>query len=381
MDKNKSKSVLGRYSPLGDILCCPVTKEPLRLVEIGELLPCLSDAERGRVPEGTIGAFVSDATDRAYPLTERVVDFLDEDSLAIRASPSATAPTTSADGIKRSVKDWYDRFGWTKNELGMYRDSALFSQSEPVGNGLYEMVSHLSIMDRLAGGEFVLDAASGAIPHPEYLAFSWFFRSRVCVDMSVTALMEASAKLRPSDFCCMADICKLPFRDETFDGAVSAYTIHHIPESQQIRAIEELYRVIRPNAHLCILTGVTDSRRHRSLVLMLRAFRKLSKVLRLVRPRPSPADSTRTTRDDPPHALYGQLQEPAWWKGVASGMTDRYRIESLRLLRMGEFEALYGHSNRAAKALRWIEGTFPRLTSGMSAYCVIDICKPARSGE
>jgi putative transposase len=53
-------------------------------------------------------------------------------------------------------------------------------------------MSHLSILDRLPGGDFVLDAASGAIPHSEQLAFSWFFKSRVCVDMSITALHEAN---------------------------------------------------------------------------------------------------------------------------------------------------------------------------------------------
>ena len=379
--KIKTESILDRYDPLREILCCPVTKEPLRLVEIDELLPCLSEAERGRVPEGTIGAFVSNAAGRAYPLTERVADFLAEDSLAIRPRPPATAPTSPADDVKRSVKDWYDRFGWRNNERGMYLDSALFSQNRPVGHGLYEMTSHLSIMDRLAGGDFVLDAASGAIAHPEYLAYSWFFRSRVCVDMSTTALMEADAKLRPSDFCCLADITQLPFRDESFDGAVSGYTIQHIPDSQQGRAVEELYRVIRPGAHLCILTDVPYTRGHRLLVLALRAMRKLSRVLRMASPRPDPSASPRGSREEAPHALYSHVRGRAWWKGVARELTHRCRIESLRLLNKWEFESLYGGSNRAAKALRWIEGAFPRWMSGLSAYCVIDICKPASGRE
>src|SRR5262249_56143559 len=106
----------------------------------------------------------------ADALPERAGDLLAEDSLAIRRPAPATAPTSPADDVKRSVKDWYDRFGWRKNERGMYLDSALFSQNRPVGHGLYEMTSHLSIMDRLAGGDFVLDAASGAIAHPAHLA-------------------------------------------------------------------------------------------------------------------------------------------------------------------------------------------------------------------
>ena len=132
---------LDRYGSLQDILCCPNTKGPLRLAGIEELLSCLSDAERERIPDGTIGAFMSDAINRAYPLTERVAYFLKQDSLEIRTLSGAalsTVPTTSVDEIKRSVKDWYDRFGWKKNELGLYMDSALFSQNKPVGHGLYE---------------------------------------------------------------------------------------------------------------------------------------------------------------------------------------------------------------------------------------------------
>jgi ubiquinone/menaquinone biosynthesis C-methylase UbiE len=57
----------------------------------------------------------------------------------------------------------------------------------------------------------------------------------------LTALREADGKLRESDFCCLADICGLPFRDETFGGAISGYTIQHMPDSQQVMAIKELY--------------------------------------------------------------------------------------------------------------------------------------------
>src|SRR5439155_9286885 len=189
----------------------------------------LSDSERARIPDQTIGAFISDAAHRAYPVTERVADFLALDSLRIHTVPSAAdssmVAANSDDDLKQSVKVWYDRFGWRKNAKGLYHDTASFSQDRPVGHGLYELMSHLSILDRLPGGQFVLDAASGPIAHPEYLAFSWFFESRVCIDVSITALMEADTKLRETDFCCLSDICRLPFRDDTFDGAISGYTI------------------------------------------------------------------------------------------------------------------------------------------------------------
>jgi ubiquinone/menaquinone biosynthesis C-methylase UbiE len=145
--------------------------------------------------------------------------------------------------VKETLREWYDRFGWQTNEQGYYNDTASFCEATPTGHGLYALMSHLSILDRFSDGGFVLDAASGAIAHPEYLAFSWFFKSRVCLDISIAALTEPGGKLRQRDFCCLADICRRPFRDETFDAAISGYTIQHIPAQ---RAVQELYRVVDP---------------------------------------------------------------------------------------------------------------------------------------
>jgi ubiquinone/menaquinone biosynthesis C-methylase UbiE len=120
----------------------------------------------------------------------------------------------------------------------------MFSQASLTGHGFYELSSHLSLLDRFSGGEFVLDAASGPIANPEMVAYSWFYKYRVCVDISLTALQEAATKLEGKGFCCMADICQLPFRDGVFDAVESGYTIQHIAESRQSRAVAELYRVL-----------------------------------------------------------------------------------------------------------------------------------------
>jgi hypothetical protein len=91
-----------------------------------------------------------------------------------------TERETDDASIQQSVKQWYDNFGWVRNESGNYNDTALFSQQSLTPHGAYELASHMSLLPRLSGGEFVLDAASGAIAHPEYLAYSWFYKYRVC---------------------------------------------------------------------------------------------------------------------------------------------------------------------------------------------------------
>ncbi len=316
---------------------------------------------------------------KAFPFTPRIVSFLDRDALVLSGVGDAPAWTAEApaqvsdEEIQRSVQNWYDTFGWQKNEGGAYNDTAVFSQTSADGYGAYELVSHLSILDRLRGGRFVLDAASGAIAHPEYLAYSWFFASRICVDMSTTALEEASAKLRDADFCCLADICRLPFRADTFDGAVSGYTIQHIPDGQQKVAVKELHRVLRPGAHLCIFTDVQTSRAHRSFYLLQRAFSAV------VRP-PHRLDTSHAASlagVTPAKPLYFLPRTLRWWRDLADELTSRSSIEGLRTLNKSEFERLYGQSNRAVVVLRAFESLAPRLAARVSHYCLVDIEKRA----
>ena len=378
MDEEGYPSALDRFSRLRDILCCPITKAPLRMVATEELRPILAEGENERIPVGTVGAFISDELHRAYPLTQRVAYFLEQDSLRTNVGKQGIALTSSSmnlsdERVKQSVKDWYDRFGWTRNEHGLYNDTATFSQNRPFGYGLYELMSHVAILDRLSGGEFILDAASGPIAHPEYLAYSWYYQCRVCVDMSIVALMNAYQNLERGGFCCLADICHLPFRDDAFDGAISGYTVQHIPKSQQQLAVQELYKVIRPGAHLCILTHVRSSLGRRGLSFPLRISQKLLAALGLARK--ASIGSPRMKASAQPEPLYFFPRKVAWWKKVAGELSRSYSVETLRILSKREFKSLFGTSNRAAKFMRLIESAAPRLTSGLSAYCLVDIHK------
>jgi SAM-dependent methyltransferase len=360
-----------------------MTKGPLRLVAIDDLISSLPDDEVKRIPEGTVGAFISDKASRAYPVIGRVANLLERDSLRVLGTfvdgGGQSEPVPSDEHFKWDVKDWYDRFGWKKVNQGLYNDTALFSQNWPEGHGLYEMMSHLSVLDRLPGGDAVIDAASGALAHTEYFAYSWFYRRRVCVDLSLTALKEADAKLREKDFCCLADICRLPFRDGVFEGAVSGYTIQHIPESQQYTAIQELYRVIKPGTHLCILTDVQPRRIHHGFFFFIRVLRKLLKVLRLIAYTP-PRSAEKADAQRPPAGLYSQSRDVSWWRESAGKLTTSFSVEALRLLTKQEYEYLFGSSNRAAKVLRSFEDTFPHLASRLATCCLIDLRKPA-AGE
>lgn len=369
------KVSLDQLAPLKSILCCPYTKTPLTPLPLPELLLRLPETERQRIPEGTIGAFISESSFLAYPIIGRIVNFLERDVLKLSdQNLHINLDDANSSTVKQSVKEWYDNFGWKRNSTGIYNDTGLFSQLEETGHSLYEILSHLSLLERYLGGEFFLDAASGAIAHPEYLAYSWFYKYRICVDISLTALQEADAKLQGKGFCCLVDICNLPFPDNLFDGIVSGYTIQHIFESDQAKAVKELHRVLKQKKHLCIMTEIkTNTLTRRIIFKVLRFIKKLTGKLGIV-----PVDvSVNTKASDAiePSKLYFAPQDIRWWLENTHNLSSSISIEALRVFSKKEFESFFGISIRAAKFLRSMEHLFPKSLAKISSYVLIDLYK------
>ncbi len=73
-------------------------------------------------------------------------------------------------------------------------------------------------------------------------------------DISLLALKKAS---QYGDRAAASDILQLPFKENSFDRVVFTEAIYHIPQPQ--KALEEIYRVLKPGG-LCLFTaGVRDS--------------------------------------------------------------------------------------------------------------------------
>jgi uncharacterized protein YbaR (Trm112 family) len=72
---------LGKFVPLQTILCCPLSKTPLTLMPLQDLLAHLPESESRRIPLGTVGAFISEYASLAYPIIGDIVDFLEQDTL------------------------------------------------------------------------------------------------------------------------------------------------------------------------------------------------------------------------------------------------------------------------------------------------------------
>ena len=366
---------LAGFEPLLDILRCPQTGSPLILTSRMELEAAAAGVPSQSVPAAAVGALVSPGSSRAYPILGQVISFLEDDVLRLSAAVEGPGREQTAEAaIKRDVKRWYDEFGWKRTQNGQYGDTALFSQLGNSAHGFYEMASHLSILHRFMGGEFLLDAASGAIPHPEYLAYGWFYRYRVCVDFSLTALQQAAATLGDRGFYCMADICRLPFRDGVFDGVVSGYTIQHVPASSQAQALAELYRVLGPGQVCCILTDARPARLRPAVARLARMTR------RRVRPRVETSRTPSTgSSAPPPSRLYGHAPTARWWRRQLSTLGCRYSVKALRILAKDEFESCFGNSLGAARRLRVLETTLPRALASYSRYLLVEMSKREES--
>jgi len=154
---------------------------------------------------------------------------------------------------KQTVKQFYDVFGWNKNQDGVYEDTATFVDTRPVLDNYHHKV-HMRVKEFInPQGEYFLDAGSGAISHPEHIEYSAGYKRRVCVDLSAKALSEARSRLKEQGSYILADLTRLPFRDRTFDTTVCAHVLYHIPEDEQALTIIELHRTLKQGGNCVIV--------------------------------------------------------------------------------------------------------------------------------
>ncbi len=164
----------------------------------------------------------------------------------------------SDQSIKKNVREFYDRVGW-KTVSGDLYQNAEYEDLRPVSHD-YIHRCHMRINRHLAKeGEYLLDAGSGPVQYPEYLTYSEGYHARVCMDISIVALQEARKRLGDKGLYVVADIARLPFKPEVFDGIVSLHTIHHVPMEDKLPAYEELYRTLKPGRSMVVVNGWTKA--------------------------------------------------------------------------------------------------------------------------
>ena len=154
--------------------------------------------------------------------------------------------------VKQEVRAFYDSVGWQPIGDGLYQN-ARYEDLRPVSQE-YLHRCHLRVLDHLPPrGRLLLDAGSGPIQYPEYLAYSHGYDHRVCVDISHTALLAARDRIGEHGLYVVADVAHLPLKRGSMDAMVSLHTVHHLPAEEHLAAFQGFFRVLKPGAPAVIV--------------------------------------------------------------------------------------------------------------------------------
>jgi len=250
--------------------------------------------------------------------------------------------------IKEEVRQFYDQVGWKLVSEDIYQN-ARYEDLRPVSRN-YVHRCHMRVNQYLSPeGLFMLDAGSGPVQYPEYMAYSDGYQYRVCADISITALLEARKRLGEHGLYVAADIANLPFKPNSFDGIVSLHTIHHLPESEHLKAFNELFRVLDEGSTAVVVNSWSSSKLvnlFEPLIKLSMRLRHLSGRLRGQLPSQNEGFENRKRRsggsynidkDEAPKGTFTSRHDVAWIKGKVGALMPVeirvWRSVSVRLMR------------------------------------------------
>lgn len=240
-----------------DILRCPVSGEALREMSDDEIAQLNAEAAAGERMHADGSPITEPLNGAAVINTSGTHTYRIEDDIAwmlpilaiVSAGRAGSSLLAAESGL---VRKFYEEFGWATNAAGEFNDSILFTRGDDTA-AAYNARCNGRVLDELAGGEYLLDAASGPVPGPSYEILSKHYIKRICVDFSHAALLGAKRAIGDHGLYLLGDLTALPLRDSVIDDAISLHTIYHIPEQMQATAVDELARVVKPGGKAVIV--------------------------------------------------------------------------------------------------------------------------------
>ena len=253
-----------------EIVRCPITGDKLRLMRATEI----EDINK-KIDNGIIAGFIGDTGKYIYPIYNGIVMLLPDEAIITNTGKSKSV---SMDKNKAIVKKFYDNFGWEEDN-GLAKDALLFEDLRPVSKTYIDKCHKRVSRHIKSNGKYILDVGSGPIQFPQYLEYSKNYEYRVCVDISVTALIGARKKLGDKGIYILGDITNLPFLDNSFDAAISQHTIYHVPQNEQKKAFMEIFRVLKNNCSAVIVYSYgSNCKAMRMLSYLSLPLRALNKI-------------------------------------------------------------------------------------------------------
>ncbi|MHC5056110.1 MAG: methyltransferase domain-containing protein [Planctomycetota bacterium] len=366
-----------------EVLRCPVTHGPLRLLTPSELRATNKRIAAGRAvhSDGTpvgrplaSGLASRDGT-LVYPVEDGVIVLLKELAIQGAIGGRNEAPPRAPGGElreeKRQVQRFYDEVGWTRAEGDIFDDAERFEDLRPVARE-YIHRCHMRVNRYLApGGRFFLDAASGPIQYPEYLSYSEGYDLRICVDISLVALKAAKRKLGDRGAYLLADVTNLPLDSGTMDAALSLHTVYHVPRDEQEDAVRELHRVLRPGASGALV--YTWGGRPPLMRLVFLPFSLLRRLLRAPGKLLSAASRAlglrRSEREASPPGLYSHTHNYGFFRDTDWGFDLNMRVWRAVSVEFTKTFAKGGLGGRQLlRLVYWLEERFPYWAGRLGQY-------------
>jgi len=147
--------------------------------------------------------------------------------------------------VEKTVRDFYDNFGWQKSEDKLGEEVLVRRFSS-------HFYAYQDLVDRRTTNCFsgitgrLLIAGGGDLPGA-HTKIAGRFSSICCLDISRKALDISKEILGGKEEYVLASILDIPKPANFFDAAFCARVIYHIDKRLQSKAVRELVRVIRPS--------------------------------------------------------------------------------------------------------------------------------------
>lgn len=234
-------------------LQCPITKNRLELIN-------KENFSTFNIPETleTFGMLTQGLIDKShqyfYPIFKDIIILYEQYAIFIGSGSNAKAELSFD---KKRVFDYYNEVNYKiKDSFKIYEDSPKWVDFREVSSKYISNSFAKATRYYPAHGEFLLDIASGPIGLAEYMALADGYEFRICVDISINALIQAKENIdragKKGVFIC-GDITNIPIQDNSCDTVLSQHTLYHIPKNDQALAVKEMYRVAKPESKIVII--------------------------------------------------------------------------------------------------------------------------------
>jgi SAM-dependent methyltransferase len=341
----------------------------------------LSYADGTRVSVPLEAAYVSEEGTLAYGVKDDIALLLPALAVVLNPHSPPCLPIGALAEEKKLVRDFYDQFGW-KPVGDVFADSLKFMDLRPVSREYFRTIHERTRAYLNPTGRFILDAASGPIPHPEQSIYSEGFDYRICLDFSFSALQAARKKLGAKGIYVLGDVTNLPLVDDSVDAVISLHTLYHVPAGEQKTALQEIYRVLKPGGRAVIVYHWGEG----SVLMKLasphnrvnRAIINAAAFLADSRKRETP-DRIPDLQLESPVKLYFHAHPYSWFarelKALAPFQLACWRSVNTEFLRTYIRDRLYGKQILAIVA--WLESKFPWILGRLGQYPMFVIRKPS----